>query len=424
MSNALRNAIYAQSGGVTSVINASASGVIHTVRKHSDKIGKLFAAHNGILGILKEELIDTSFESDETIAALCQTPGGAFGSCRWVLRSRERDPEAYQRLVEVFKAHNIGYFFYNGGNGSADTCEKIASISTSMGYPIQAIHIPKTIDNDIINTDCCPGFGSVAKYIATATKETGEDMRSMSESSTKVFILEAMGRNAGWITAASALAKSEASAAPHILLLPEIAFDADVFLARVKACVENYGYCCITASEGVCDKQGQFLSASSKTDDAGDHQLGGVAPYLAKLIVNATGLKTHYAVADYLQRAARHMASSTDIEQAFQVGVSAVEAAIEGVNGAMIAIIRDQQSPYRWHCEAIPLDGIAVKERKMPADFISSDGFMVTDKALDYMRPLIVGENFGQFDEHGLPIYAKLLNQKVSKQLPDWHRST
>ncbi len=422
MPNEVRNAIYAQSGGVTSVINTSACGVIEAAGAHKDQIGKVYAAHNGILGILKEDLIDTSLESEQNISALCQTPGGIFGSCRWVLLSQERDPAAYERLVEVFKAHNIGYFFYNGGNGSADTCEKIASIATTMGYPIQAIHIPKTIDNDIINTDCCPGFGSVAKFIATVTRETGEDIASMHESSTKVFILEVMGRNAGWIAASSALAKRQGNSAPHIILLPEVPFNEARFIAKINATIATHGYCCIVTSEGVADENGQFLSASTTVDSAGDHQLGGVAPYLANMVKQHTGLKTHYAVADYLQRAARHMASATDLEQAYQVGATAVEAAINGVSSAMISIVRDSNSPYQWHCQAIPLEGIAVKEKKMPPEFISEDGFMVTDAAIAYMKPLIIGEDFGKYGADGMPTYAELDKHFVKKVLPLWDR--
>lgn len=420
MQKAPVNAIYAQSGGVTSVINASACGVIETARRYPEQIGTVYAGFNGILGVLREELIDTHLESEETIAALRQTPGGAFGSSRYVLRSPQRDPAAYQRLIQVFKAHNIGYFFYNGGNGSADTCEKIASISHDMGYPIQAIHIPKTIDNDIVGTDCCPGFGSVAKYVATATRETGHDIASMASSSTKVFILEVMGRNAGWIAAASALAQQCDSEPPHIILFPEVPFDPDRFVQSVQQAVAQYGYCSVVASEGVCDANGRFLSASDDVDSAGDHQLGGVAPKLSQLIVSRTGLKTHYAVADYLQRAARHMASATDVEQAYQVGAHAVEAAINGVNGAMVSIVRDSDSPYQWHCQTIGLEGIATLERKLPPHYISRDGMHITDDAKRYLQPLIMGEDFGSYDEHGLPAYAKLQKVMVSKTLPPW----
>jgi 6-phosphofructokinase 1 len=414
------NAIYAQSGGVTSVINASACGVIETARRYPDRIGKVFAGYNGILGVLHEDLIDTSVEHPDTIAALRQTPGGAFGSSRYVLRSQQRDPAAYQRLLEVFKAHNIGYFFYNGGNGSADTCEKIAAMAHTMGYPIQAIHIPKTIDNDIIGTDCCPGFGSVAKYVATATRETGHDIASMYGSSTKVFIMEVMGRNAGWIAAATALAQTTPDAPPHIILFPEVAFDPDRFIDAVNAAVAKHGYCSVVASEGVRDSAGRFLSASEGVDSAGDHQLGGVGPTLAHLVVSRTGLKTHYAVADYLQRAARHLASATDVQQAYQVGVHAVEAALRGINGAMVNIVRDSDAPYRWHCDTISLEGIATLERKLPDDFISGDGYHITPAARLYLQPLILGEDFGLYDERGLPAYAVLKRHMVSKQLPPW----
>lgn len=414
------NAIYAQSGGVTSVINASACGVIETARCHSDRIGKVFAGYNGILGVLHEDLIDTSVESHHTIAALRQTPGGAFGSSRYVLRSQQRDPRAYERLLAVFKAHNIGYFFYNGGNGSADTCEKIASMASTMNYPIKAIHIPKTIDNDIIGTDCCPGFGSVAKYVATATRETGHDIASMHGSSTKVFIMEVMGRNAGWIAAATSLAQINEEDPPHIILFPEVAFDPDRFIDAVNAAVAKYGYCSVVASEGVRDNTGSFLSASTGVDSAGDHQLGGVGPKLAQLVVSRTGLKTHYAVADYLQRAARHLASATDVEQAYQVGAHAVKAALQGMNGAMVNIVRDSDTPYRWHCETIGLAGIATLERKLPEDFISADGMHISATARRYLQPLILGEDFGQYDERGLPAYAVLKRHMVRKQLSPW----
>ena len=414
------NAIYAQSGGVTSVINASACGVIETARRYSDRIGTVYAAHNGILGVLNEDLIDTQYETEATISALRQTPGGAFGSSRYVLHSQQHDPAAYTRLIDVFKAHNIGYFFYNGGNGSADTCEKIAAISHDMGYPIQAIHIPKTIDNDIIGTDCCPGFGSVAKYVATATRETGHDIASMASSSTKVFILEVMGRNSGWIAAASALAQQNEEQPPHIILFPEVAFNLEKFIASVNLVVARHGFCCVVASEGVCDENGRFLSASDSADEAGDHQLGGVGPKLAKLVIAHTGLKTHYAVADYLQRAARHMASATDVAQAYQVGVHAVEAALNGVNGAMVNIVRDSDEPYRWHCETIGLEGIATLERKLPVNFISEDGMHITAEARRYLQPLIIGEDFGVYDKRGLPAYAELKGIMANKKLPIW----
>ena len=237
----LKNAFYAQSGGVTAVINASAAGVIETARHHADKIGKVYAGRNGIIGALTEDLIDTSLESDAAIAALKHTPSGAFGSCRYKLKSLETHRAEYERLIEVFKAHDIGYFFYNGGGDSADTCLKISQLSETLGYPIQAIHVPKTVDNDLPITDCCPGFGSVAKYVATSIREAGYDVASMAKTSTKVFILEVMGRHAGWITAACGLASEAVGEAPHILLFPEVRFDEAAFLARVVACVKEHG---------------------------------------------------------------------------------------------------------------------------------------------------------------------------------------
>ncbi|MBL8507337.1 MAG: 6-phosphofructokinase, partial [Chitinimonas sp.] len=304
----VKNAFYAQSGGVTAVINASAAGVIETARQHGDKIGKVYAGRNGIIGALTEDLIDTSLESAEDIARLKHTPSGAFGSCRYKLKSLETHREQYERLIEVFKAHDIGYFFYNGGGDSADTCYKVAQLSEKMGYPIQAIHVPKTVDNDLPITDCCPGFGSVAKYVATSIREAGYDVASMAKTSTKVFILEVMGRHAGWITAACGLASEAAGEGPHILLFPEVEFDEAAFLAKVKATVEQYDHCVIGVSEGIKNQQGQFLSETGLKDAFGHAQLGGVAPTIAQLVKDKLGYKYHWAVADYLQRAARHIA--------------------------------------------------------------------------------------------------------------------
>lgn len=411
-----KNAFYAQSGGVTAVINASAAGLLAAIQQ-SHKIGQCFAGKDGLLGALREDLIDTSVESSATIENLLNTPGGAFGSCRYILRSYAEDPAAYHRLIEVFKAHDIGYFFYNGGNGSADTCEKISRISAELGYPIQAIHIPKTIDNDIVGTDCCPGFGSVAKYIATSTLETALDVQSMHSTSTKVYILEVMGRNAGWIAAAAGLAAANEEQAPHIILFPEVAFCQTTFLNAVKRCVQQYGYCYVVASEGVMDEQGQYLSAVAINHADGAAQLGGVAGYLADLVGQYLGYKHHWAVADYLQRAARHLASKTDLAQAFAVGKAAVEAAERGENGVMVNIVRTSNEPYRWHTETIGLAGIAVKERKLPAEYIRPDGYGITEACRAYLLPLIQGEDIGVYS-NGLPHYAKLKQQLLPKKLP------
>jgi 6-phosphofructokinase 1 len=410
-----RNAFYAQSGGVTAVINASAAGVIETARKYRKQIGKVYAGRNGIIGALTEDLIDTSKETPAAIRALLHTPGGAFGSARYKLKGVEKGGHEYERLVEVFKAHDIGYFFYNGGNDSADTCLKVSQISATLGYPIIAVHVPKTVDNDLPITDTCPGFGSVAKYVATSMREAGLDVESMAKTSTKVFILEVMGRHAGWITAATGLAQSRAGEAPHLLLFPEIPFDEEVFLARVDEMVKKYGYCAVGVSEGVQNAEGKFLSESGLKDAFGHSQLGGVAPMLANLVQSKLKYKQHWAVADYLQRSARHIASKTDLEQSYAVGKAAVEFAAKGMNSVMPVIVRASSKPYRWKIGVANLTDIANVERKMPRDFITPDGFHITAKCRNYLEPLIAGEAFPPF-ERGLPKYVRLKNVAVRKK--------
>ena len=410
------NAFYAQSGGVTAVINASACGVIEAARENGDQIGKLYAGHNGIIGALTEDLIDVSQESDENIAALRHTPGGAFGSCRYKLKSIEDHRTQYERLIEVFKAHDIRYFFYNGGGDSADTCLKVSQLAETMGYPIQAIHVPKTVDNDLPITDNSPGFGSVAKYIATSTREAGLDIASMCATSTKVFILEVMGRHAGWIAAAGALAGEDATQPPHIVVFPEVAFHRKEFMARVDACVKEHGYCVVVVSEGARYEDGTFLADAGNTDAFGHRQLGGVAPTLAGMIKQDLGYKYHWAVADYLQRAARHLASKTDVEQAYAVGREAVTLALAGKNAMMPAIRRISQTPYQWDVISAPLSQVANQEKFMPRDFISENGFAITQTCRDYLSPLIQGEDFPPF-ENGLPKVAKLKLAKVARKL-------
>jgi len=413
---AIKNAFYAQSGGVTAVINASACGVIQTARKHPDRIGKVFAGRNGIIGALREELIDTSLESDDAIAALIHTPGGAFGSCRHKLKNISENPREYERLIEVFRAHDIGYFFYNGGGDSQDTAYKVSQLADKMGYPITCIGIPKTVDNDLPFTDCCPGFGSVAKYIATSTLEASLDIRSMCESSTKVFILEVMGRHAGWIAAAAGLAGNGEGEPPHIIVFPEIPFNREAFLARVDQCVRDYGYCVVVASEGAQYEDGRFLADAGVKDAFGHTQLGGVAPALANMVKQALGYKYHWAVADYLQRSARHIASATDVEQAYAVGQAAVEMALAGKQAKMPTIVREQSSPYRWSIGEANLSEVANQEKKMPIHFIRDDGFGITPECREYLQPLIAGESFPPF-ENGLPKVAQLKNQLVEKKL-------
>jgi len=413
---AKRNAFYAQSGGVTSVINASACGVIETCRANKDKIGTLYAGKNGIIGALLETLIDTSKESRNAVASLRHTPGGAFGSCRYKMQNIDDNPAEYERLVDVFKAHNIGYFFYNGGGDSADTCLKVAQIAERMNYPIQAIHIPKTIDNDLPFTDCSPGFGSVAKYVAVSTKEASLDIASMAASSTKIFILEVMGRHAGWIAASGGLAAEQAGEPPHIIVFPEIPFVREEFIAKVDATVAEKGYCVVVASEGAKYADGALISGSLHKDAFGHQQLGGVAQTLASMVKHSLGHKYHYALSDYLQRSARHIASKTDVEQAYAVGRAAVEKALEGKRGIMVTIERGKSKKYSWSLGEAPLSKVANVEKKMPRSFITKDGFGITAKAREYLQPLIVGEDYPPFT-NGVPQYAKLKNHLVDKKL-------
>ena len=416
-----KNAFYAQSGGVTAVINASAAGVIEVCRQNKSKIGKLYAGLNGIVGALREELIDTSFESDDAISQLLHTPGGAFGSCRYKLKKYEDDVTEYERLIKVFRAHNIGYFFYNGGGDSADTCLKVSQISEKMGYPIRAIHIPKTIDNDLPFTDYCPGFGSVAKYVATSVREASLDIESMCASSTKVFILEVMGRHAGWIAASGGLAASKKGEAPHIILFPEIPFYREAFIERIETTVRQKGYCVIVASEGIRYSDGAHISGSMQRDAFGHQQLGGVAPTLASMIKQSTGYKYHWALSDYLQRSARHLASKIDVDHAYAAGRRAVEMAIEGKTSLMVTIEREKGGKDKWFLGEASLEKVANMEKKMPRNFITKDGFGITKKAKDYLKPLIIGEDFPPF-KSGLPQYVKLKNILTAKKLKsDFH---
>ncbi|MCH8263076.1 MAG: 6-phosphofructokinase [Proteobacteria bacterium] len=411
-----KNAFYAQSGGVTSVINATACGVIETARSHSDKIANVYAGRNGIIGALTEDLIDTGKESDEAIAALRYTPSGAFGSCRYKLKGLDENRAEYERLIEVFKAHNIGYFFYNGGGDSADTCHKISQLSEKMGFPLQAIHVPKTVDNDLPITDNCPGFGSVAKYIAISTREASYDVLSMAKTSTKVFVIEVMGRHAGWIAAAGGLAADEENDIPVVILFPEVEFNQERFLARVKENVESYGYCTVVVSEGAKWPDGKFLAEQDTRDSFGHAQLGGAAPVVANMIKDTHGYKYHWAVADYLQRAARHIASKTDVEQAYALGKAAVEMALAGENAIMPTVVRTSDDPYHWEIGKADLADVANVEKMMPAEYISEDGFGITDACRRYLTPLIEGEDYPPY-EKGMPKYVRLKNIGVAKKL-------
>jgi 6-phosphofructokinase 1 len=411
-----KNAFYAQSGGVTATINTTACAVIETARKHKSRIGKLYAGRDGIIGALTEDLIDTSREPAAAIRALRYTPGGAFGSCRYKLKSPEDSRAQYERLIEVFRAHDIGYFFYNGGNDSADTSYKVSQVAQVLGYPLVCVGIPKTVDNDLALTDCCPGFGSVAKYVATSIREAGYDVASMARTSTRVFILEVMGRHAGWITSAVGMAEDEATPIPLVLLFPEVAFDEARFLAAVDAKTKAFGYCCVGVSEGLKDAAGKLMAEAGTRDAFGHAQLGGVGPLIASLVKDKLGYKYHWAVADYLQRAARHVASRTDVEQSYAVGKAAVEFALAGRNAVMAAIVRVSDKPYRWKIEAAPLAKVANVEKMLPANFIAKDGYGITAKARAYLAPLIRGEDPPPFRD-GLPQYVRLKNVPVPRKL-------
>jgi 6-phosphofructokinase 1 len=415
-----KNILYAQSGGVTPVINATACGVIETARENKDRIGKVYAGKDGIIGVLKEELIDTSKETRTAISGLRHTPGGGFGSCRYKLKGLEENRREYERLIEVFKAHDIGYFLYNGGGDSSDTAHKVSQIGKKMGFPVQCIGVPKTIDNDLPVTDNCPGFGSVAKYIAVSIQEASLDVESMASSSTKVFVLEVMGRHAGWIAAAAGLAGKEEGEPPHIILFPEIPFKQREFLKKVKHAVENYGYCTIAVSEGVRDSKGKFLADAGTRDAFGHAQLGGVAPVVANLVREKLGYKYHWAVSDYLQRSARHIASRTDVEQAYAVGAAAVKLALEGKSGVMPTIKRVSNNPYRWEIGETSLGRVANREKMLPRSYITADGFGITPAARRYLSPLIKGEDYPPYGPDGLPKYVRMKKVLARKKLPDF----
>lgn len=413
------NAFYAQSGGVTAVINATACGVIETARLHKDQINNVYAGRNGIIGALTEDLIDTNQESAAAIAALRHTPAGAFGSCRYKLKSVQENRAEYERLLAVFAAHNIGYFFYNGGGDSQDTAHKISQLSIEQNYPLTCIGIPKTVDNDLAITDNCPGFGSVAKYIAVSIREAGFDVASMAATSTKVFILEVMGRHTGWIAASGGLAAEHEGSAPHIILFPEIPFSPELFLTRVSECVKKFGYCAIVVSEGLRNKEGKFLAEAGIKDAFGHAQLGGVAPVIAQLIKQELGFKYHWAVADYLQRAARHIASKTDVEQAYAVGKAAVEFALAGKNAVMPVIVRKPGKNYSWTIGEALLAEVANHEKFLPRNYITEDGFHITQECRDYLSPLIQGEDYPPY-RNGLPEYAILKNIAIDKKLKEF----
>lgn len=409
--------LYSQSGGVTAVINATASAVIETARQHRVKV---LAARNGIVGALREDLIDTSREPIAAIRALAHTPGGAFGTCRYKLKSLDVDRAKYERLIEVFKAHDVRYFLYNGGNDSADTAHKVSQLAEEFGYELHCIGVPKTVDNDLAVTDTCPGFGSAAKYTAVSLLEASFDVEAMAETSTKVFVYEVMGRHAGWLAAAAGLAGTGNNDAPHLILFPERPFEQAAFLERVADTVSKVGYCVVVVSEGLRLPDGSFVAAAGGKDSFGHSQLGGVGPHIAALVKDELGLKVHWTVPDYLQRSARHLASATDLEQAQAVGRAAVEYALEGRNAVMPVIVRTRDEPYRWKIEPAPLAKIANAEKTMPKGFIRRDGYGITAACRRYLAPLIQGEAPPPYGRDGLPKYVRLQNVPVKRKLPDF----
>ncbi|WP_415034233.1 6-phosphofructokinase [Azonexus sp.] len=410
------NAFYAQSGGATAVINATACGLIEEARRQHladpTRMGTVYAGRDGILGALREDLIDTGLESDADIARLRQTPGGAFGASRFHLGPLETHRVMYERLAAVLDAHEVGYFFINGGEGSMGAAWHLSQMMREIGRPLKVIGIPKTVDNDMALTDCCPGFGSVAKYIATSVREAGYDVASMSQTSTKVFVLEVMGRHAGWITAAAGLASEAAGEPPHILLFPEVGFDDRKFLARVRQCVETYGYCVVVTAEGLCDAGGCNFGVSSR-------RAGTVGRYIADMVEVHLGYKQHLAVADYLQRSARHLASKVDVEQAYALGAAALRLAMAGESDVAPILHRLSDMPYRWEIRTAPLADLANVERRLPAEFISADCFHITEACRRYLRPLIVGEDLPPFVD-GLPAYVRLKNISLPRHLPPY----
>ena len=410
------NALYAQSGGPTAVINATAQGVIEAVRRARPAIGKLYAARNGILGALHEQLLDTDAASAEDVTALGQRPGSAFGTARYKLARFEDDESEYHRLIDVFRAHDIGMVFFNGGNDSMDTALKLSELGQRLDYPLQCLGLPKTVDNDLPVTDCCPGFGSAAKYVAVSTREAALDVAGMARTSTKVFILEVMGRHAGWIAAAGGLAGSGAGEAPHIILFPEVPFEADRFLERVRESVERHEYCVIVASEGARYADGRFLSEAGGTDAFGHKQLGGLAPVLANMVREGLGYKHHYAISDYLQRSARHLASATDLEHAYAAGRAGVEMAVAGGNAVMVTIKRTSNDPYAWETSSAPLDQVANREKELPRGFMTEDGYGITEAARTYLQPLVEGEALPPF-RGGLPVYNEIDLPSAKKRL-------
>ncbi|MDK2943431.1 MAG: ATP-dependent phosphofructokinase / diphosphate-dependent phosphofructokinase [Mesotoga sp.] len=407
----MKNAVYAQSGGVTSVINASAYGTL-VAALESKEIDRVFAGINGVKGILNEDLYDLTEEARSEIDRIPYTPGAVFGSCRTKIDS----DEDFEKLFKVFDAHSIRYFFYNGGNDSMDTAHKISKKAKEIGYELQVVGIPKTVDNDLLETDHCPGYGSAARFTAISIMEATRDLKSMYSDSTKVFIMESMGRNSGWLAASGSLASTDRFHGPQIILLPEVPFMEDSFIAKVEEVVKKEGYCSIVASEALKRPDGSFISTAGYYDAFGNVQLGKIGQYLEKIIRDALKCKVHVALPDYLQRSSRHVASLIDWQEAVEVGALAVREAIRGESEVMISINRLRSKPYLKEYTTVALELIANGTKDLPVEFISEDGFYVTDEFRSYALPLIQGEAPNLY-LNGLPMYENLQKIRARKLL-------
>lgn len=402
------NIVVAQSGGPTAVINASLAGVIHEAGRHPE-IESIYGALNGIRGVLDEEMVDLTEEKNTTIEGLKTCPAAALGTVRYKIK-----PDDYARALEVFQAHNVRYFFYAGGNDSMDTADKIAKLAVERNFELRVIGIAKTIDNDLAITDHCPGYGSVVKYNATALIELARDAEAMSNGDL-VSILEVMGRHSGWIAAGAALAKKSEFDPPHIILLPEVVFNPDKFLADCRAALSRYRYCVVVVGEGLVDAEGRQIAADDKVDAFGHKQLGGIGDYLRKWIEEKTKFKARAAKLGIVQRAATHLMSRTDRDEAYEVGQAAVRAAIAGETGKMVTLVRESNSPYQCRTGLAPLADIANGEKLLPKDWIAENGISMKQEFLDYARPLIQGEVPIPFED-GLPKYVRLEKIPVDKK--------
>jgi 6-phosphofructokinase 1 len=420
MSELEGNLLVAQSGGPTCAINASVAGVVTEAGKHAC-ITEIYGGLNGIYGILNENLCDLNEEMARAIEGLKHTPAAALGTCRYKIDFK-RNPEAaakdMDRLFEVFQAHNIRYFFYAGGNDSQDTSHKIHEEAVKRGWSMKVIGVPKTIDNDLPHTDHCPGYGSVIKYCSATTMEIGFDVGSMATDDGSCCIVEVMGRSAGWIAAGTVLAKRDSDDPPHIILVPEIQYDLDAVLAKVKETVEKNRYCVMVVGEGIRNAQGEEIGADkTKLDAFGHPLLSGAADRLAELIQGKLGTKTRTVKLGYAQRAAAHFASATDINESFACGEAAVRAATNGMSGLMVKIVRRSSHPYKWELALQPLEDIANVEHFVPREWISEDGMLPNEKFVEYARPLVEGETQPPM-EGGLPKYVTLQKVPVEKKLP------